>query len=92
MAEREEPLEDEALKLGEAMVRLIGWIVDEPEDVVLEEATDGSGDRVYTARVAYDDLGKVIGRQGRTARALRAFLDVRGDLDDRRYELEIAEQ
>ena len=81
----------DAPELGDALVRLIGLIVDEPEEVVLEEAIESSGDRVYTARVGYDDLGKVIGRQGRTARALRAFLDVRGDLDGRRYELEIAE-
>ena len=59
---------------------------------MLEEATEDSGDRVYTVLVDYEDLGKVIGRQGRTARALRAFLDVRGDLDGRRYELEISER
>lgn len=83
---------ERAPRLGESLVRLIGLIVDEPEEIVLEEATEDSGDRVYTVLVDYEDLGKVIGRQGRTARALRAFLDVRGDLDGRRYELEISER
>lgn len=83
---------ERAPRLGDSLVRLIGLIVDEPEEIVLEEATEGSGDRVYTVLVDYEDLGKVIGRQGRTARALRAFLDVRGDLDGRRYELEISER
>lgn len=90
MAEGAEAVD--APRLGESLVRLIGLIVDEPGEVALEEATDDSGDRVYTVLVDYEDLGKVIGRQGRTARALRAFLDVRGDLDDRRYELEISER
>jgi len=83
---------ERAPRLGDSLVRLVGLIVDEPQEVVLEEATDSSGDRVYTALVDYEDLGKVIGRQGRTARALRAFLDVRGDLDGRRYEFEISER
>jgi predicted RNA-binding protein YlqC (UPF0109 family) len=39
-----------------------------------------------------DDLGKVIGRQGRTARAMRTLLDVRGTRDGARYELEILEE
>ncbi|MEM1180147.1 MAG: KH domain-containing protein [Acidobacteriota bacterium] len=91
MAEAEENGEN-APRLGESLVRLIGLVVDEPQEVVLEEATDDNGDRVYTVLVDYEDLGKVIGRQGRTARALRAFLDVRGDLDGRRYELEISER
>ena len=90
MAEGEDV--ERAPRLGESLVRLIGLIVDEPEEIVLEEATEDSGDRVYTVLVDYEDLGKVIGRQGRTARALRAFLDVRGDLDGRRYELEISER
>ena len=39
--------------------------------------------------VASDDLGKVIGRQGRTVRALRNLLDSRGDREGETYRLEI---
>ncbi|MGB5514461.1 MAG: KH domain-containing protein, partial [Thermoanaerobaculia bacterium] len=42
-------------------------------------------------QVAPEDLGKVIGRQGRTARALRSLLAARGSRDGERYELEIIE-
>ena len=41
--------------------------------------------------MAPDDLGKVIGRQGRTARALRTLLETREDRLGVRYELEILE-
>jgi predicted RNA-binding protein YlqC (UPF0109 family) len=46
---------------------------------------------VLELRVAPDDLGKVIGRQGRTARALRTLLETRGDRRGERYELDIIE-
>ena len=46
---------------------------------------------VFEVRVEPDDLGQLIGRQGRTARALRALLDVRGSRDGRRYGLDIRE-
>jgi predicted RNA-binding protein YlqC (UPF0109 family) len=47
---------------------------------------------VLELRVAPDDLGKVIGRQGRTARALRTLLETRGDRRGERYELDILEE
>jgi predicted RNA-binding protein YlqC (UPF0109 family) len=46
---------------------------------------------VLELQVAPDDLGKVIGRQGRTARALRTLLETRGDRCGERYELDILE-
>lgn len=81
---------DEAIpETAEALTQLIGLLVDSPEDLELVEEVERNGDRRFEVGVAGDDLGKVIGRQGRTARALRTFLDVRGALDGRRYELEI---
>ncbi len=70
--------------------RVIGLLVDSPRQVRLAEADDRS-ETVFRLRVAQEDLGKVIGRQGRTARALRTLLDVRGSQDGRRYGLEIRE-
>ena len=57
---------------------VVALLVDEPERVEIDEHDDG-GRRTIDLRVAADDLGKVIGRQGRTARALRRFLAARED-------------
>jgi predicted RNA-binding protein YlqC (UPF0109 family) len=65
-------------------------MVDEPDEVVLD-AIPGRDSTLFELQVAPDDLGKVIGRQGRTARSLRSLLSARGDEDGEHYELEIVE-
>ena len=62
-------------------------LVDAPGDVFVELFDDG----VIELEVAESDVGKVIGRQGRTARALRALLSAAGHRARRRYTLEILE-
>jgi uncharacterized protein len=74
----------------EQLDRLLRRIVDQPDQVEVEEFDTG-GSVVLEARVAAEDLGKVIGRQGRTARALRSLLAERGALDGERYEFEVVE-
>jgi len=74
----------------ESLVRVIGLIVDEPEEIDLEQIP-GRESTLFELQVASEDLGKVIGRQGRTARALRSLLAARGSRDGERYELEIIE-
>lgn len=71
-------------------MRLVRLMVDEPDQVVLEEIP-GRESTLFELQVAADDLGKVIGRQGRTARSLRSLLASRGNRDGERYELEILE-
>ena len=76
--------------VGRDLLEVVRRMVDRPEAVEL--STRREGDEVtFGLRLAPEDLGKVIGRQGRTARALRALLEVRGERDRRRYELEILE-
>jgi len=65
-------------------------MVDQPDDVVLDEIPS-SESTLLELQVAADDLGKVIGRQGRTARSLRSLLSARSDQDGKRYEFEILE-
>ncbi len=48
-------------------------LVDRPDEVEVSEIEDGDDTR-YELRVARDDLGKVIGKQGRTARAIRTIV------------------
>ena len=74
----------------EALSRLIQLMVDQRDDVVLDEVP-GRESTLFELQVAPDDLGKVIGRQGRTARSLRSLLAARGDQDGERYEFEILE-
>lgn len=52
-------------------------IVDEPDSVEVTETSDDRG-VLLTLRVAQDDMGKVIGRGGRTARALRTVVKAAG--------------
>ena len=72
------------------LIEIASLLVDEPGEVSVEEVPFRGG-RMLTLHVAEDDLGIVIGRQGRTVRALRALLTLRGERDGEQYELEIAE-
>jgi predicted RNA-binding protein YlqC (UPF0109 family) len=59
--------------LDEALEHLVKGIVEHPDDVRVRDRTLRRG-RVLEVRVHPDDLGKVIGRGGRTARALRTVV------------------
>ncbi|HSO24146.1 MAG TPA: KH domain-containing protein [Chondromyces sp.] len=65
-------------------------LVDHPEDVVVKEV-EGEQTTVLELRVRTEDLGKVIGRQGRTARAIRTLLAAAGMKVHKRFVLEILE-
>ena len=59
--------------LADALDHLVRGIVDNPDDVQVELVTTRRG-RTLEVHVNPDDLGKVIGRSGRTATALRTVL------------------
>ncbi len=63
-------------------------LVDEPEEVEVEEIEE-EHEIVYELTVAPSDLGKVIGKQGRTARAIRAVLSAASSKVGERAVLEI---
>lgn len=65
-------------------------LVDHPEEVNVSEV-EGEQTTVLELRVQNDDLGKVIGRQGRTARAIRTLLSAAGMKIHKRFVLEILE-
>ena len=65
-------------------------LVDSPDEVVVEEV-DEDGALVLELTVAREDLGKVIGKQGKTARSIRTILASAGAKANRRIELEILE-
>jgi predicted RNA-binding protein YlqC (UPF0109 family) len=65
-------------------------LVDIPEDVSVREVS-GEQVTVLELKVAPSDLGKVIGKQGRTARSIRTILGAAGMKLNRRFTLEILE-
>jgi len=79
---------------GMTMKDLIGYIakelVDHPEQVIVSEV-EGEQTSVIELKVAKDDLGKVIGKQGRTARAMRTILSAVSTKVRKRAVLEIIE-
>jgi uncharacterized protein len=80
---------------GEEMRALVEEIakvlVDEPEQVSVGAVDSGEGTTVLELRVSANDLGKVIGKQGRTARSIRTILAAASMKYRERYTLEIVE-
>jgi predicted RNA-binding protein YlqC (UPF0109 family) len=65
-------------------------LVDSPDEVIVSEV-QGEQVTVLELKVAASDLGKVIGKQGRTARSIRTLLGAAGMKLNRRFTLEILE-
>ena len=76
--------------MAELVAYLARQLVDEPEQVRVEEVEEDDA-IVIRLHVAPDDVGKVIGRQGRIARALRQIVRAAGANERRRVHLEIVE-
>jgi predicted RNA-binding protein YlqC (UPF0109 family) len=66
-------------------------LVDNPEKVHVSQL-EGEQTSILELKVAPEDLGKVIGKQGRTARAIRVILGAAGMKLKRRFNLEIIEK
>jgi predicted RNA-binding protein YlqC (UPF0109 family) len=75
----------------ELLVYLAQALVDEPERVQVEEFEEDDGTLVLELSVADDDYGKVIGRGGRTAQALRAVVKAAAVKDNRRVLVDIVD-
>ncbi|MFL6214094.1 MAG: KH domain-containing protein [Blastocatellia bacterium] len=76
--------------LKEVIETIAKALVDSPDEVAVREI-DGDATTVIELKVASGDLGKVIGKQGRTARAMRTLLRAAGMKLKKRFVLEIVE-
>ena len=86
---RREP-DDEDLRERDLVVFMARGLVDHPDDVRVEILSPGP-DASFELHVNQDDLGHVIGKQGRTARSLRLALGAAAARVGRHAELEIAD-
>ena len=76
--------------MKELVEKMAKALVDNPDKVEVVEV-EGEKTTVIELRVAPEDLGKVIGRQGRTARAMRTILSAAATKSNKRAVLEILE-
>jgi uncharacterized protein len=76
--------------MREAVENLIKMLVAEPDAVEVSESDDRGATRI-SVRVAPSDMGKLIGRDGRTVRALRSILHAVSQKQGRRFVLDIVE-
>ena len=76
--------------MKELLERIARGLVDRPDEVVVEE-TAGDGGTALALRVAPGDLGKVIGKQGRTVKAIRTLIAAAAARRQKRVVFEILE-
>lgn len=77
--------------MRELLEHLVRSLVDRPDQVRVEEFTEDDGTVVFELSVAPDDYGKVIGRGGRTAQAIRTVVKAAGVRREKRVLVDIVE-
>jgi uncharacterized protein len=77
--------------MRDAIEMIVKSLVDDSETVDVREVDQRNGSTLIEVRVAPTDVGKIIGKQGRTIRALRSLARIAGSKKNRRYMLEIVE-
>lgn len=77
--------------MRDAIEMIVKALVDDGENVDVREVEQRNGAALIEVRVAPNDVGKIIGKQGKTIRALRSLARIAGAKKNRRYQLEIVE-
>ena len=83
--------DDSAKNMRDLVLEMARALVDIPDSVSVEAFKDGDG-TVLRLRVAPSDIGKVIGKQGRTARSMRTILGAASMKLKHRFALDIVEE
>jgi predicted RNA-binding protein YlqC (UPF0109 family) len=74
--------------MKELLEYVVKALVDKPEEVTIAQ-TDGESVTILEIKVAQDDVGKVIGREGRIANAIRTIVKAAGAKEKKRVTVEI---
>jgi predicted RNA-binding protein YlqC (UPF0109 family) len=75
----------------EVLTYIARSLVDHPDEVVVTEVEEEDGELVLELRVHPDDMGKVIGKRGRTAKAIRTMVKAAATRDGTSATVEIVE-
>ena len=77
--------------MKELLVYIVSQLVDQPDEIeVIERAGEAENETVLELHVAKDDVGKVIGRQGRIAKEIRTIIRSAANRAGKRVNVEIA--
>ncbi len=76
--------------MKEAVEKIVKALVGQPDAVEISEESDGQIVRL-AVRVAEGDMGRLIGREGRTIKAIRSILFFAGQKHGKRYHLDLVE-
>ena len=77
--------------MRDAIEMIVKALVDDSENVDIREVEQRNGATLIEVRVAPSDVGKIIGKQGKTIRALRSLARIAGARKNQRYQVEIVE-
>jgi uncharacterized protein len=76
--------------MKEAVEKIVRGLVGQPEAVEVSEVSDGKSVKIEV-RVGEGDMGRLIGREGRTVKAIRSLLYYAGQKQGKRFQLDIVE-
>lgn len=76
--------------MKDAVEKIIRGLVSEQDAVEVDEITDGKNVRLEV-RVSESDMGRIIGREGRTVKAIRSILFAAGQKHGKRFHLDLVE-
>jgi predicted RNA-binding protein YlqC (UPF0109 family) len=77
--------------MKQAVEKIVKALVADAEAVEVTERSDGGKNVRFGVRVASDDVGRLIGREGRTIKAIRSLLHFGGLKHGKRYQLDLIE-
>lgn len=70
---------------------ILNNILDHPDDIRIEEVVDQNNDVIYKVHVHKEDMGKVIGKEGKIIKSIRTLLKTKGIVSGRKVDLQLVE-
>ena len=77
--------------MKELLKTIVTPLVESPSEISIDESENEAGETVLSLKVASSDMGKVIGRQGRIAKAIRTVMKAAANKDNKKVVVEIVD-